>query len=190
MNFVKKRLFVDMDGTLAEWRSKAGPEELYEKWYFESLRPYSTILGAVKGIWFATYFGLIGAELELFILSAYLPDSPWAKAEKKRWLRKYLCWTTEFGKQCPMFDASHTLLVPCGSRKVDYVPGGVSIDDYLLDDYTLNLREWEQAGGTPIKVFNGCNGKGIAVWKNSVRTNACKNVNYRILLNAMEIRAK
>ena len=46
MVVAKKRLFVDMDGTLAEWRSEAGPEELYEKGYFESLRPYSAILGA------------------------------------------------------------------------------------------------------------------------------------------------
>ena len=30
MVVAKKRLFVDMDGTLAEWRSEAGPEELRE----------------------------------------------------------------------------------------------------------------------------------------------------------------
>lgn len=84
MVVAKKRLFVDMDGTLAEWRSEAGPEELYEKGYFESLRPYSAILGAVKSIWFVAQKEAIGVEL--FILSAYLPDSLWAKAEKQEWL--------------------------------------------------------------------------------------------------------
>lgn len=174
MVVAKKRLFVDMDGTLAEWRSEAGPEELYEKGYFESLRPYSAILGAVKSIWFVAQKEAIGVEL--FILSAYLPDSLWAKAEKQEWLDTHLP---------KMFDAERTLFVPCGSSKLDYVPGGVHTGDYLLDDYTPNLREWERAGGTPIKVFNGCNGKRNTSWKDSVRTSADWKKNYQTLLSTL-----
>lgn len=185
MVIAKKRLFVDMDGTLAEWRSEAGPEELYEKGYFASLRPYDTILNAVKSIWTAAQNGEIDAEL--FILSAYLPDSSWAKAEKQEWLNEYLYSMVRAAEQYrrPMFDASHTLLVPCGSSKLDHVPGGVRASDYLLDDYTHNLREWEQAGGTPIKVFNGCNGKRNTSWKDSVRTSADWKKNYQTLLSTL-----
>lgn len=164
-----------MDGTLAEWRSQAGPEELYEKGYFASLRPYSTILGAVKSIWFAAQKEAIGVDL--FILSSYLSDSLWAKAEKQEWLDTHLS---------KMFDAEHTLFVPCGSSKLDYVPGGVHTGDYLLDDYTPNLREWEKAGGTPIKVFNGCNGNRNAFWGHSVKVFAHCEENYRALVAALK----
>ena len=174
MGVTKKRLFVDMDGTLAEWRSEAGPEELYEKGYFASLHPYGAILDAVKRIWAAAQNGEIDAEL--FILSAYLTDSLWAKAEKQEWRDTHLP---------KMFDAERTLFVPCGSSKLDYVPGGVRASDYLLDDYTHNLREWEQAGGTPIKVFNGCNGKRNTSWKDSVRTSADWKKNYQTLLSTL-----
>lgn len=186
MVVTKKRLFMDMDGTLAEWRSEVGPEELYEKGYFASLRPYGAILDAVKSIWAAAQNGEIDAEL--FILSAYLPDSSWAKAEKQEWLNEYLYSMVRAAAQYrrPMFDASHTLLVPCGNSKLDYVPGGVRASDYLLDDYTLNLREWEQSGGTPIKVFNGCNGKRNVHWESSVKIYANWQKNYRVLLDALK----
>lgn len=185
MATVKKRLFVDMDGTLAEWHSESGPEELYAKGYFASLHAYDAILDAVKNIWVAAQNGEIDAEL--FILSAYLPDSHWAKIEKRKWLHEHLfCLTGPAGQDhIPMFDASHTLLVPCGSSKPEFIPGGVSADDYLLDDYTLNLREWEQAGGTPIKVFNGCNGRKNRSWERSVRTYANWQTNYWTLLGAI-----
>lgn len=186
MDAEKKRLFVDMDGTLAEWLSESGPEGLYAKGYFASLHPYSTILDAVKNIWAAAQNKEIDAEL--FILSAYLPGSPWAKTEKREWLYKHLFRLTGPAGQYRhvMFDAKHTLFVPCGRSKLDYVPGGVGAGDYLLDDYTTNLREWEQAGGTPIKVFNGRNGKRNSLWQHSVKVTSDWKENYRSLLNALK----
>lgn len=176
MDAEKKRLFVDMDGTLAEWLSESGPEELYAKGYFASLHPYNAIFDAVKAVWAAARDKEIDAEI--FILSAYLPDSLWARAEKQEWLDK----RCRYG----MFDAKHILFVPCGRSKLDYVPSGVGAGDYLLDDYTTNLREWEQAGGTPIKVFNGCNGKRNAFWEHSVKTRADWEENYQMLLNVLK----
>ena len=38
------RLFVDMDGTLAEFRSVDTLETLYEKGYFAELRPQETVV--------------------------------------------------------------------------------------------------------------------------------------------------
>ena len=81
------------------------------------------------------------------ILSAYLADSPYALKEKQEWLKQYLPWV----------DAGHCLFMPCGESKAEYVPEGIRITDYLLDDYTKNLREWAAAGGTGIKLLNGIN---------------------------------
>lgn len=174
MTIRKKRLFIDMDGTLAEWRSEAGSENLYERYYFASLYPYPTILYAVRDIWFAVKAGKLDAEL--FILSAYLPDSQWAKVEKQEWLDRYLH---------KMFDEAHTLLVPCDRSKLDYVPDDVGTNDFLLDDYTHNLHEWGKAGGVPVKVFNGCNGKQPPFWRYSLNVWSSRETNYTLLKSAL-----
>ena len=46
------------------------------------------------------------------------------------------------------------------------MPYGVNIDedDILLDDYSKNLIEWVEAGGTAIKVRNNINCSG-KTWK-------------------------
>lgn len=176
MTIRKKRLFIDMDGTLAEWRSEAGPEELYKRGYFASLRPYPTILHAVQDIWLASKAGEI--DIEMFILSAYLPDALWAKTEKLIWLDRYLP---------EMFDDAHRLFVPCNSSKLDYVPRGVDASDFLLDDYTLNLREWNNAGGKTIKVYNGCNGKKNPFWRSSVDVRNNRETNRAILRRALHL---
>lgn len=43
----KKNLFIDMDGVLAEWREDQTAKDTYRKGYFENLRPYSNVVGAV-----------------------------------------------------------------------------------------------------------------------------------------------
>lgn len=40
------RVFFDMDGTLAEWKAAKEPEDLYEKDYFLSLKPYQSVVEA------------------------------------------------------------------------------------------------------------------------------------------------
>jgi len=52
--------------------------------------------------------------------------------------------------------------------------------------YTPNLREWGRAGGTPIKVFNNCNGKRNVHWENSVKIYANWQKNYRVLLDTLK----
>ena len=46
MNIVVPRLFVDMDGTLAEFRKVTALEELYERGYFSGLRPQEQLRAA------------------------------------------------------------------------------------------------------------------------------------------------
>lgn len=135
----KQRLFVDMDGTLAEFKTVDTLETLYEKDYFINLKPNENVLGAIKQL-------IADNDFDVYILSAYLTDGRYALEEKNAWLDKYL----------PELPQEKRLFVPCGTDKSVAVPGLIRPDDYLLDDYTKNLSEWEPPA-RGIKLINGIN---------------------------------
>lgn len=142
---MRPRLFVDMDGTLAEWRSfviridKAEDAEqteflkrldaiLYSNHYYYNLRPQMRVVDAIRNI-------VLQGEIEVFVLSCVKEDkygqSP--RKDKDMWLNKYL----------PEIDTAHRIYVPDGEDKTLYIPGGIQPTDALLDDYSKNLRDWE-----------------------------------------------
>ncbi|WRS29019.1 hypothetical protein U6B65_14775 (plasmid) [Oscillospiraceae bacterium MB08-C2-2] len=135
-----QRLFVDMDGTLAEFKRVDRLESLYEYGYFANLQPMENVVQAIQEIIYSS------PEIEVFILSAYLSDSPHALIEKNQWLDQLL----------PEIDAAHRVFLPCGSDKREFVPGGIRPTDCLLDDYTYNLSGWEPPA-KGIKLLNGIN---------------------------------
>lgn len=135
----RQRLFVDMDGTLAEFKTVDTLETLYEKDYFINLKPNENVLGAIKQL-------IADNDIDVYILSAYLTDSRYALEEKNAWLDKYL----------PELPQEKRLFVPCGTDKSVAVPGLIRPDDYLLDEYTKNLSEWEPPA-RGIKLINGIN---------------------------------
>ena len=135
----RQRLFVDMDGTLAEFKTVDTLETLYEKDYFINLKPNENVLGAIKQL-------IADNDFDVYILSAYLTDSRYALEEKNAWLDKYL----------PELPQEKRLFVPCGTDKSVAVPGLIRPDDYLLDDYTKNQSEWEPPA-KGIKLINGIN---------------------------------
>ena len=137
----KKRLFVDMDGTLAEFKVVDTLERLYEPHYFERLKPNENVVAAVKDI------VNNHSEIDVYILSAVLSDSKYALYEKKNWIKEYL----------PEIPEEKCLFPPCGSDKKDFIPDGIRSDDFLLDDYSLNLNLWEPPA-RGIKLLNGING--------------------------------
>lgn len=142
-----KRIFVDMDGTLAEFRTVDTMETLYEKGYFANLPAHENVIEGLKT------FMKENPEVEVYILSSVLEDSPYAQKEKNAWLDQYI----------PEIDAEHRIFSSCGSAKCEFVPGGVKEGDILLDDYSKNLHEWP---GDAIKLMNGINGtKGSWQWK-------------------------
>jgi len=136
----RTRLFVDMDGTLAVWHPTKKLEELYEEGYFKNLEPYQEVVNAIKTIINSK------PDIEVFILSAYLSDSSYALQEKNEWLDKYL----------PEIDRNHRCFCHCGTDKSLAVPDGIKVTDVLLDDYTLNLKDWCPPG-VGIKLLNGIN---------------------------------
>lgn len=136
----KQRLFVDMDGTLAEFKHVDTLETLYEQGYFLSLKPNENVVEAVRNIIHNH------PEIEVNILSAVLSDSPYALNEKNAWLDKYL----------PEIDRDRRLFPFCGMDKKEFLLGGIRENDFLLDDYTHNLTLWCPPG-RGIKVLNGIN---------------------------------
>lgn len=137
----KQRLFVDMDGTLAVFDPVAELEKLYEKGYFRDLMPMRNVLDAVRNIVTSH------TEIEVYILSSYLSDSQYALEDKKEWLKMHF----------PEIPEENCIFVPCGMDKAAFVPGGLREDDYLLDDYSKNLKSWEPPA-KGIKILNGING--------------------------------
>ena len=134
----KKRLFVDMDGTLTVFIPQEGIGPLYEKGYFLNLPPHENVIEAIR------YIIKKHPEIEVNVLSAVLTDSKYALAEKNAWLDKYL----------PEIDAKHRIFSPNGNDKKAFITG-FKENDVLLDDYTPNLLKWIPARG--IKLLNEIN---------------------------------
>ena len=137
-------MYVDMDGTLAEFKKVDTLEKLYEKGYFLNLEPYMNVVDAIRSI------VTDHSEIEVYILSAVLSDSPYAVTEKNAWLDQYL----------PEIDISHRLYPHCGTDKKEFLErefGSIGNKDFLLDDYSANLHSWEPPA-KGIKLMNGING--------------------------------
>ena len=160
---MKKRLFVDMDGTLAEWRNielkieceedrllvfKKMQDLLLKKDYFLSLKPHQEVVDAIRDL---THI------FDVYIISCVIETADKRPLyEKKEWLNKYL----------PEIDSKHMIFVPDGKDKTEYIPLGVCDTDILIDDYSKNLNEFKKAGGIGLKLLNGINAKN-GTWKGS-----------------------
>lgn len=143
-----KRLFVDMDGTLVEWKP-ATPEEL-EQPHFFAVRPSNGNVVKAMHILYTLFEGR--TDVELFTLSSAVYKEDILR-DKNKWLDKH----------CPHVLKNQRKFVPYGMNKATFVQehfdDAFSVENYLLDDYSKNIKEWRAAGGTPIKMFNGINGK-------------------------------
>ena len=136
------RIFIDMDGTIVVYNTKAELSDFKRKGYFTSLQPNWTMLNAVKL--------LIQKNYDIYILSAVYVDTEDPKNDKIEWLHEYLPEIWEYYDN----PEEHLIFTPVGENKLDYIDHPLS-SDILLDDYTKNLVAWEK--GIPVKCVNGIN---------------------------------
>lgn len=145
-----KKLFVDIDGTLARFHDadKMFIEAMWTPGFYIGLKPFEN---AVEGL---KLFIKEHPEVDVYILSAVLDtDPPFIVSEKNAWLDQYL----------PEISAEHRMFTRAGESKTDYI-GNLGEDVYLLDDYNKNLIEFEAAGAHAIKFHNDVNMRGLGAY--------------------------
>lgn len=153
MNAKKIRVFVDMDGTIADLYSiKNYLTEMYKEDFFYSLPAYRNTLEAI------ILFKLKHPEIPCSTLSSAMSENPGTVPGKNYWLDRNIPADVRFER----------IFTEYGKPKADFIKGGISSNDYLLDDHSPNLIQWENAGGTGIKVINQINGSGIKWKKQSI----------------------
>lgn len=143
-----RRLFLDLDGTLARFNVRNAMKRFdVEKGFFANLKAY-------KGIETVNKLALKG---NVFIISA----SPNEQADKDKmlWISKYL----------PNIPIENITFCRLGKDKAQEIQKKyhLSIDKecYLLDDYTKNLNEWNACGGTGIKRLTYVADNSRKLWK-------------------------
>ena len=143
-----KKIFLDLDGTLAKFNVKNALNR------FETEKGFFAKLGAYKGIEVINEMAKAG---NIYIISA--SPNVQADIDKIEWVCKYL----------PNINLlTNVLICRCGENKAEYLKNkGLTIDNesYLLDDYTNNLIEWENAGGVGIKRITKVADNSRKLWK-------------------------
>lgn len=141
---MKIKYYIDMDGVLAKWNTKVSIEDTFKKGYFLNVEPDPIALSYIKK--------LINRGEDVNILShAY--QNGYAEMEKRQWLINNGLGSVPY------------VFVPYGTPKLDYVMLMPDTTNILIDDFSKNLREWEEReNNIGIKYYNGINGNH-GTWK-------------------------
>lgn len=142
-----RRLFLDLDGTLARFNVRnAIKRYAEEKGFFARLLAYVGIEEVNK----------LANNRQLYVISA----SPNEQADKDKmtWLNKYL----------PNLPKENIIFCRNGENKAKIIENKLSLkidsNCLLLDDYTKNLREWEEVGGIGVKRLTTCSDNSRKLW--------------------------
>ena len=143
-----KRIFVDLDGTLAKFNVKNALKR------FDNEKGFFARLGAYKGIEEVNKLALTG---NVYVISA----SPNVQADndKMKWISKYLANVPQ----------KNITLCRIGENKAEIIEKkynlAINQTCLLLDDYTKNLIEWEKKGGKGIKRITSVADNSRRLWK-------------------------
>lgn len=116
-------LFVDMDGTLVTWKQAACFEELLQENYFRDLPPYKEVVDAIN--WLNSTY----PEIDVHVLSAYMPENPYSVNEKNEWLDTYL----------PAIPKANRIFVPCGISKAEAAAKAIGESTMVLGEAILSV---------------------------------------------------
>ena len=142
-----KKIFLDLDGTLAKFNVRNALQR------FESEIGFFANLGAYKGIEIINEMAKVG---NVYIISA--SPNKQADSDKMIWIERYLSNVPK----------ANRLICRVGDNKAEFLKSkGIRIDTqcYLLDDYTKNLTEWESVGGVDIKRLTSVADNSTGKWK-------------------------
>lgn len=143
-----KKIFLDLDGTVARFNVRNALLR------FDSEKGFFANLLAYKGI---EQINELAKNGNIYIISA--SPNMYADLDKKQWIKKHLFNVPK----------SNIILCRIGENKARIIENKLQIkidkDCYLLDDYTKNLVEWEQKGGTGIKRITTVSDNSTKKWK-------------------------
>lgn len=143
-----KRLFIDLDGTIAKFNVKNALKR------FDKEKGFFANLGAYVGVEIINELALTN---RVFVISASPNDQ--ADSDKLLWLSKYL----------PNIKSENITLCRLGENKAKIIEDKykITIDDncYLLDDYSKNLFEWCACGGRGIKRLTSVADNSTGKWQ-------------------------
>lgn len=152
---MEKKIFLDLDGTLARFNVPKALERFKtEKGFFANLKAY-------KGI---EKINEIAKNYNNYVYIISASPNKQADNDKMIWINKYL----------PNINKNNIVLCRCGENKAEILKNkGLTIDKecFLLDDYTKNLIEWENSGGTGIKRLTYCADNSTKKWKGQTLRN-------------------
>lgn len=138
-------IFIDMDGTLAKIFDRPNYlEQMYEKGFFLNLKPYK---------WVKQLNKFCKDRNDVYILSACV-DTEFCEKEKRAWLKTYL----------PNIPLANHIFTKVGENKAEKVEEMFSKEmgyRILVDDYGVNLYDWQMQGFhyIGVKFLNGINDK-------------------------------
>ena len=143
-----KRIFIDLDGTVARFNVRNALKRFdNEVGFFARLKAY-------KGIEKVNELAKCG---NVYIISASPNDQ--ADRDKMEWIQKHL-------NNVPI---ANITLCRIGENKARVIESKYNLtinkDCLLLDDYTKNLIEWESNGGKGIKRITSVADNSRKLWK-------------------------
>lgn len=138
----EKVILWDQDGTMAYIFVAGFLEKVFDVGFFESLEDYPETIKAIKEI------HKRHPHIKQYLCSTLTP-TPHCEEEKNKWLDERI------GDIIPI---SRRIFVPSGGNKAEHIPGNIK-NVIIIDDYTKNCVDVENAGGTAIKFKNDINCK-------------------------------